>query len=91
MGLRASRLLAPAKAYLAATLVVWTVIAFVSTIGFVITDVFPINVYFWSLLALVVSEGNRRQKALEARRPKAEPRVLATAGGFVPAPVGERR
>lgn len=91
MGLRASRLLAPAKAYLAATLVVWTVIAFVSTIGFVITDVFPINVYFWSLLALVVSEGNRRQKALEARRPKAEPKVLATAGGFVPAPVGERR
>lgn len=71
LGMRASRGLPPGKAYLAVTLTVWTVVAFVSTIGFIITDVFPINVYFWSLLALVVSEVERRKVARQARPPRA--------------------
>ncbi len=83
LGMRASRLLPPGKAYLAVALVVWTVVVFISTIGFVITDVFPINVYFWSLLALVVSEVGRRQTALRAKRPKTEAAIPVTTVGLI--------
>ncbi len=89
MGMHASRLLPPGKAYLAVTLVVWTVIAFVSTIGFIITDVFPINVYFWSFLALVVSEVERRRMAFQARRPKTGTAVPVTAAGLVASLTGK--
>ncbi len=82
MGTHASRLLPPGKAYLAVTLVVWTVVAFISTIGFIVTDIFPINVYFWSLLALVISEVDRRQKAFQARPSKAGIAVPAAAAGL---------
>lgn len=90
MGVRASRLLPPGQGYLAVTLVVWTVVALVSTAGFIATDVFPINVYFWSLLALVASALDRREKALSMGRargaaafaPPAD-RVPALPGGRV--------
>lgn len=81
MGMHASRVLPPGKAYLAVTLVVWTVIAFISTFAFIITDIFPINVYFWSLLALVTSEVNRRRVTLEARRPALQALVPAALAG----------
>lgn len=90
MGMRASRMLPPGKAYLAVTLVVWTVVAFISTIGFIITDVFPINVYFWSLVALVVSAVDRRRTASQARQPKGGVVVPATPARLAPALAGER-
>lgn len=89
LGMRASRGLPPGKAYLAVTLTVWTVVAFVSTIGFIITDVFPINVYFWSLLALVVSEVERRKTAWPARPPQAAFAAPQEAG-LAPLAAGER-
>lgn len=90
LGVHASRVLPPGRAYLAVTLVIWAVVAFISTFAFVITDIFPINVYFWSLLALVVSAMERRRVASPANTPKAHAAMTVPPAPFALPLSGER-
>ena len=76
-GLWLARRAPPGQAYLPLTMSVWTLILIVSTFGGVLTDAFPINVYYWAMLALMLGQARtlavRRPPRLSSPRPMPRP------------------